>query len=116
MLQAPVGGLEGDLHIGSSLRWNVGPGPAVFMGGVEHGQPYAVPGAAPVVDQIDIHGGASPHKLRVWRDQSHGQAAQCAMANVHPDDGTARQQKSQQIAQIELVVDGGYKQSHQSDR
>jgi hypothetical protein len=45
--------------------------------------------------------------------QLQGQAAQVGVAHVHAHHGTTRQQKRQQVAQVELEVDAGHQQHQQ---
>jgi len=88
---------------------------ALPSAGRAQGQAYAPAPRAAAVVQDHMHGAGRMGKaaLRCGRLQLQLQAAQIAMADDHAGGSAAGQQKSQQIAEIELVVDGRNQQHDQ---
>lgn len=116
-VQAPARGCKGHMHGGASLCGHIGPGPVVrFATAAMHGQADAIARRLAFAGHLHFYGRAGSHEVRLGRLEVQRDAAQRGVADVHADHGAARQQKGQQVAQVELVVDGGHQQDQQRQR
>ena len=112
-MRAALAGGKCNLHCGAALGGHVSPGPMPGRPAVQHAQSDTVAGGAPVVCQLDINRRCSTRKMCARCLQFHSKSAQRTVADMHADQRTASQQKCQQIAQIELVVDRCHQQREQ---
>ena len=114
-MQSALPGAEGHLHAGRALRRHVGPGPVVFVRGVQHGQADAVTHALARIPEQHGQRRARAGELRRRGHQRQRQPAQGGVAHVHAHDRAAREQEGEQVAQIELVVDRAHQQHHERE-
>jgi len=112
-VQAAPRRLEADLHRRLALRWHVGPGPVRAL---QQGHADGMARRAARIGELDVQHRQRAGEQRLRRQQLQGQAAQRVVADHHAGGGAAGQQEGEQVAQVELVVDGGDQQHAQRGR
>jgi len=80
------------------------------------GHSNAVAGARLRAAQRDVQLCCCTSETRCGRGQVQGKAAQRAVADVHAHHRAARQQKREQVAQVELVIDAAHQHHQQGER
>ena len=95
--------MKSNLHPAAALRGYVRPAPVT---GAEHCKANTVPNGAPGAHEVDANLDAGARELCVRRYQTHSKSAQGSVTDMHADHRASGQEEGQQVAQIELVVDG----------
>lgn len=93
---------ERHFHSRSALRRHIAPGP---LPTAMNRQPDAITRAASRVVQDHTEHSRRPGVLRLGWHEVHRKASQGPVAHMHADGHAPRQQESQQIAKVELIVD-----------
>ena len=120
-VQASPLGLKRNVHHRLPLCGHICPGPVVVGVGrwviaTVHGDANAIPWGGALAGELHLQRRAAAHELRLGLLQMQRQPAQRGVADVHANHGAARQHEGEQVAQVELEVDGGNEQHHQRHR